>query len=410
MSYQITTLSNGITVISESVDSVHSVSLGIWFQVGSRDELAHEAGLSHFNEHMMFKGTPLHSALSLSEQFDRYGAQQNAFTSKENTCYFANFIDESLPQVFELISDMVQNALFEQSACELEREVVTEEIARSDDDPQDRAYELFARSILPKHNLGLPIAGTKESVATFDSKLAKKYHDKHYHTSNCVVTAAGNLKHEELVALAEKYLTNLKVTDKSNASLRGAPSSYASGRFFETMPIEQAHIVIGTPSLSRKDEDRYKVAVTNHILGGSMSSRLFQEVREKQGLVYTVYSGNQLYSDSGNFLIYAGTRSENIEKVVATSLRELEKMAGGDTRKDELEIAQSAIRGALTLSLESMSGRMRRLGESFLAGAPILSFEESSELYKAVTLDDVTESAAKLFEADKVIAIVGPKG
>ncbi|MBK5211226.1 MAG: insulinase family protein [Coriobacteriia bacterium] len=408
MHYKKTILDNGVTVLSESFSSVRSISLGIWFQVGSRDELPTEAGMSHFNEHMMFKGTPTRNALELSEAFDRLGARQNAFTSKEVTCYYADFIDESLPGIFEILSDMVLNATMDQEQCELERQVVIEEIARSEDDPEDMVYELFTQSLWPSHTLGLPIAGTYESVGSFGSKEALAYHAKHYHAGNCFVVASGNLDHEQLVALAQQYLGNMKSGGDKNSELRVVPTLYESGKFVTHKDTEQAHIMLGSRSISMVDDKRYAYQLANFIFGGSMSSRLFQEVREKLGLVYTVYSMLNPYVDSGFFTIYAGTRPENYEKVVEVAKRELDKIAQGEIRKSEHELALNAIKGSLALGLESTSQRMRMLGSSYLARGSANSFDETVAKYAAVTLDDIHAAASELAADRAVLALVGP--
>lgn len=407
MFYQKTVLENGITVVSEKVPGAHSISLGFWFQVGSRDELSSEAGMSHFNEHMMFKGTPSVDAFELSEKFDRLGARQNAFTSKEATCYYADFIDESLPEIFELLSDMVLNASMEQDQCELEREVVIEEIARSEDDPEDIAYELFCSSLWPHHTLGLPVAGTRESVGSFGSKEARAYHDKHYTAQNCTVVAAGNVDHQQLVMLAEKYLAGMPQGEVKNASTRFAPTEFEKGQFNYFKDTEQAHIFMGGPSISLSDERRYAYNMANFILGGSMSSRLFREVREKLGLVYAVYSLLNPYVDSGFFAVYAGTRPENAEKVVETVRGELDKFARGMISEDDRTLALNAIKGSLALSLESTATHMRTLGSALLAGIEPRSYEETVARYEGVTLEMMHEAAQDIAQAEKVLALVG---
>lgn len=407
MFYRKTVLDNGITVLSEHVASVHSISLGFWFQVGSRDELPAEAGMSHFNEHMMFKGTPSVDAQQLSERFDRLGARQNAFTSKEATCYYADFIDESLPGIFELMSDMVLNAAMDQENCELEREVVIEEIARSEDDPEDIAYELFCKSLWPNHTLGLPVAGTRESVGSFGSKEARAYHDKHYTAQNCTIVAAGNIDHEELVALAEKYLSAMPQSGAGNAAARIVPATSETGQFNYQKETEQAHIFMGGPSISMRDERRYAFNMANFVFGGSMSSRLFQEVREKLGLVYAVYSLLNPYDDAGFFAVYAGTRPENVEKVVEVVRRELNKFAQGSISEDDRTLALNAIKGSLALGLESTSQRMRTLGSSYLARKEAYSYEETVANYENVTLEMMHDAALEIAQADKVLALVG---
>lgn len=407
MYFKKTVLDNGLTILSESVSSVHSISLGFWFQVGSRDELADEAGMSHFNEHMMFKGTPSIDAQTLSEKFDRLGARQNAFTSKEATCYYADFIDESLAEIFKVMSDMVLNASMEQDQCELEREVVIEEIARSEDDPEDIVYELFCKSLWPHHTLGLPVAGTRDSVGSFGSEEALAYHRKHYTAKNCTIVAAGNVNHNELVELAQKYLSDMPQGESANELVRCAPEKFTQGQFNYKKDTEQAHIFMGGPSVSMRDDRRFAYNMANFIFGGSMSSRLFQEVREKLGLVYAVYSLLNPYTDAGFFAVYAGTRPENTEKVVEVVRRELAKFAQGKISEDDRDLALNAIKGNLALGLESTSQRMRTLGSSYLARKEALSYEETVKRYENVTLGMMHEAAYDIAECDKVLALVG---
>lgn len=408
MHYRVTTLDNGVTVLSETVSSVRSISLGIWFQTGSRDEARGEEGLSHFNEHMMFKGTPTTSARALSEKFDRLGARQNAFTSKEETCYYADFIDESLPGVFALLADMVKNALFEQDQCELEREVVIEEIARSEDDPEDICYDLFCSSLWPSHTLGLPVAGTRDSVGSFGTSEAKSYHDRYYRAANCFVVAAGNLDHDELVNLARLYLEDLPGSTPNNKELRVPAGRGRAGRFVHAKETEQVHMLLGTAGVTALDEDRYAATIANYVLGGGMASRLFQEVREKLGLVYAVYSLLHPYTDSGLFAIYAGTRPENTEKVIEVVERELARMVKSGVSNEEFELARNAIRGQLALGLESTAQRMRTLGASYMSRGEACSFDETIARYNAVTSAQVQSAIERLMSVDPTIALVGP--
>lgn len=406
MHYKKTVLDNGITVITEHMDSVRSIALGIFFQVGSRDEMPAEAGMSHFMEHMMFKGTPSLTARELSEAFDRLGARQNAFTSKEVTCYYASFIDESLEGVFGLLSDMVMNASLEQEGCELERRVVIEEIARMEDDPEDVAHELFSATAWPSHPLGLSIAGTRESVGSFNHDDAVAYRSKHYSGDNCIITAAGNVDHDVLVELVVRHMSDLKSHGTQHP--RTAPGPVSATTLFQYKDTEQAHILYGTSTMSASDDDRFALGLANTILGGGMSSRLFQEVREKLGLVYAIYSFPQLYQDSGLFAIYAGTRPENASQVYSIVAEEVRKMAAGEITADELELARQASKGGLALSLESTSKRMIRLAEGFMSKGEILSFDESIARLNGVTLDDVCMVSAKLGESETVLAVVGP--
>jgi len=417
MSIEKTVLGNGITVITEQMESVRSVALGLWFKTGSRDELVCEAGMSHFVEHMMFKGTPTHDARSLSEAFDRLGAQQNAFTSRESTCYFATFIDESLPQVFALFADMVCNASFDEDACALEREVVIEEIARSEDDPEEQVFDLFYQRLWPWHTLGQPIGGTRQSVSSFDRAAALRFRAKHYTADNCVVAAAGNLQHAELVELALKHLEGLPQTAVVGAGqtsaavppVRVAPQVLqAAAMAVQNKDTEQAHLMIGTTTFPSNDARRYTLSLLNTAFGGTMSSRLFQEIREKQGLVYAVYSRPHLYQGRSAFTIYAGTRPDNANKVTELIAVELDKIARDGISADELDLARQATKGSLALSLESTSKRMIRLGDAVLNGLDPLTFDESLERLDRVGVEDGARLAAELMASPMLTAAVGP--
>jgi len=396
-----------MTVVTEAMDSVRSVALGIWFQVGSRDETPAEAGMSHFMEHMMFKGTPTRDARQLSEAFDALGAQQNAFTSKEYTCYFASFLDESLVGVFELMGDMVCHADLAQDQCELERQVIIEEIARGEDDPDDVASELFAATLWPDHTLGLPIAGTREIVGGFGHGAATDFRARHYGTGNCVVAAAGNLEHERVVELAQRFLADLPQTTATRP-VRRAPAEVSPARIFKQKDTEQAQIYLGTAAFAGDDERRYALSLGNNILGGTMSSRLFQEIREKEGLVYATYSIPQLYQDAGLLALYSGTRPENAEHVCELMTREFDRIAAEPVTADELHLARQSAKGALALAMESTSKRMISLATNELFGTPQLGFDELLARYDAVTIADVGAVMAELGALPRTLAVVGP--
>ena len=406
MGFEKTVLDNGITVVTESFEGVRSIALGIWFVVGSRDEQPEEAGMSHFMEHMMFKGTPTRSARELSEAFDRLGARQNAFTSKEVTCYYADFIDESLPGVFELLADMTLNATLDQEACELEREVVIEEIARCEDDPENVAHELFSSLAWPRHTLGRAIAGSRETVGSFGHDLSVAFRAKHYSGQNCIVAAAGNVDHRQVVELTERFMGAL--APSGNSDERVAPGEVKSALRFQYKDTEQSHIFTGRSALSVCDERRYALMLANNIFGGSMSSRLFQEVREKQGLVYSIYSYPQPYSDGGLFAVYAGTRPENGQQVFDTIQQEIEKFGSSDITSAELDRAKASVKGALALSLESTSRRMIRIAEATIADLKVYSFDELLDLYNKTTLDEVRAVAHEVSSGPQTTAVVGP--
>ncbi len=406
MFYRKTVLDNGITVMSEPMDSVRSVALGIWFAVGSRDESAEEAGMSHFMEHMMFKGTPTRSAKDISEQFDRLGAELNAFTSKEYTCYYSRFVDEHLPTAFEILADMVTNATLVDEACESEREVVIEEIARMEDTPDDRIHEIFSHALWPTHPIGLPILGSRETVGQFDHEQSVAFRTKHYVTGNCVVAAAGSVDHEELVQMAERCLAELP---RGPRSVRPVAHAVSEARIdVLEKETEQTHICYGVSTMNAHHPDRFALSLVDGILGGGMSSRLFQEIREKRGLAYSVYSFSALYQDTGEFAIYAGTRPDNAEEVIRLIRAEVENIADNGVSPDELDRVREAAKGHLVLGMESTRMRMTRLGKNEVTGGEILSADEIMERFNSVTMDDLKRVSADALTREKALAVIGP--
>jgi len=406
MFYRKTVLDNGIAIMSEPMDSVRSITLGIWFAVGSRDESPVEAGMSHFMEHMMFKGTPTRSARDISEEFDRLGAELNAFTSKEYTAYYSRFVDEHLDTAFEILSDMVVSASLEQDACVSEREVVIEEIARMEDTPDDRIHEIFSAALWPDHPIGLPILGSRETVGGFDHGQSVAFRSRHYVSGNVVVAAAGNVDHDALVALAEKHLGGIARGPRSMRPVAHAAS--ASRLEVLHKETEQAHICYGVSTMNAHHPDRFALALLDGVLGGGMSSRLFQEIREKRGLAYAVYSFSALYGDTGEFAVYAGTRPDNAETVVKLIREELDRVAADGVTTDELDRVRQASTGHLVLGLESTRMRMQRLGKNEVTGGEILSADEIMERFNAVTMDDLKRVSAEVLSAEKVLAVIGP--
>lgn len=405
MFYRETVLDNGVTVLTESLDSVRSVALGIWFSVGSRDESPAEAGMSHFMEHMMFKGTPTRSAAEISEAFDRLGAELNAFTSKEYTCYYSRVVDEHLPTALEILSDMVGNALLADDACQREREVVIEEIARMEDTPDDRIHELFSRTLWPEHPIGLPILGNRETVGGFDHEAAVEFRTRHYLTGNCVVAAAGSVDHDALVELVRTHL----LLPQGPRSDRPAAESPSTGRLTVlTKETEQTHICYGASCLNARHADRFTLAVIDTVLGGGMSSRLFQEIREKKGLAYAVFSFHALYQDTGQFTVYAGTRPANAEQVVGLIKTEIERLLTSGLTAEELSRAKESIKGTLVLGLESTRNRMTRLGKNAVTNGELLSVDEVMERIDAVDLAATERVAAETLAGERVLALIGP--
>ena len=406
MFFRKTVLDNGVTVMSESMESVRSVTLGVWFAVGSRDESPEEAGMSHFMEHMMFKGTPSRSARDISEEFDRMGAEFNAGTSKEYTVYYARFLDQHLPNAFEVLGDMVVNASLAEEECLKEREVVIEEIARMEDNPEDQVGEIFESALWPNHPIGLPVIGSRETVGSFNHASAAAFRTKHFLTGNVIVAAAGNVDHDELVALAERFLVGLPTgprTPREHSVSEGQKPLVSLSK-----DTEQAHILFGVVTMAAQDPDRFALQLLNDVLGGGMSSRLFQQIREQRGLAYAVQSYPALYQDTGEFAVYVGTRPDNAELVLELIRAEFAKIAEEGITAEELARAQESSAGHLVLSTEATRNRMMRLGRAEVCGNEVLSADDVIDRLSAVTLDDVKHVAAKVLTAETTIAIIGP--
>lgn len=407
MFYQQTQLDNGVTVITERMDTVRSVSLGVWFKVGSRDETPDVLGISHFMEHMMFKGTAKRDAFIISQDFESIGAEPNAFTSKEYTCYYARFVDDKLPRVMEILGDMVTSSVFDQECIDSEREVVIEEIARSEDTPDDYIFDLFTQAAYPSHQLGQPIIGTREIVGAFRHADCLSYRDTHYHADNCVVVASGNIDHAKLVALCREHLATLP---RGVRNTRETVAEQDRPRFaLMQKETEQAHIIYGMPGLPLGHEERFASALLDTALGGGMSSRLFQEVREKRGLAYAVYASTMSYGGAGQFVVYAGTRPSNIEEVVAIIRRELAGVVELGLTEEELDRVREYAIGHIVLSMESTSQRMLRIGKSAIGELDLLSLDELIARYRAVTLSDVKQVAERVLTQDATIAIISPR-
>jgi predicted Zn-dependent peptidase len=404
--YDRTILDNAITVISESIPTVRSVALGIWVAAGSRDERPEEAGVSHFLEHMMFKGTSTRSAQDISQVFDRLGAEVNAFTTEEATCYYSRVIDRHASEAFGVLADMMVDSAFEKDAATSEREVVLEEISRAEDTPDNKVDDLFSRTLWPDHPVGRPVLGERETVSAFTPSNLRSYTGRHYRTGDTVVAAAGNLTHDDVVALATSALADLPAGARAARALSPAVSSRRVA--VATKDIEQAHICWGTLSLDAMSADRFAMDLLSAVLGGSMASRLFQEIREKRGLAYAVHSYNAMYTDTGGFTVYAGTRPENTAKVVGLITAEIAKVLDEGITAEELDRARESVDGHMVLGLENTTRRMMRIGGSEVGGRELLSIDEVIERYGAVTLEDVHRVAVSTLGGPRTLAVVGP--
>lgn len=400
-----TVTDGGVEVITETIDAVRSAAIGIWFNVGSRDETPAEAGMSHFMEHMMFKGTPTRSAAEISEHFERLGGELNAFTSKEYTCFYARVLDEHVDDAMEVLSDMVVNSLLADDAIVPEREVVLEEISRHDDTPDDAVHELFTSTLMPGHPLGLPVLGQRETVAGFDHAASVSFKDRMYVAGNVVVAAAGNVGHARIVNSVQQHL-GLPVGGRIPRPV--SEPEVSSTLKVVTKETEQAHICWGVRGIPARSEERFVLSILDSILGGGMASRLFQEIREKRGMAYSVFSYHSLYLDTGQYTVYAGTRPGNAEEVVKLIRAEADNLREHGVTDEELSRAKESMKGQLVLSLESTRNRMTRLGKSEVTQSELLSINELVDRVEAVTSEDVRDLAARLFSQPQVLTMIAP--
>lgn len=406
MFFEKTVLDNGITIVTESMEQVRSVALGFWVGVGSRDEAPGLAGMSHFIEHLMFKGTKDRTAKDISATFDRLGAELNAFTAKEYTCYYARFLDEHLAVAVDVLTDMLEETLFAGEHIKAEREVVLEEIHLHEDTPDEQIHDLFAQALFAGHPLGASILGVTESVSGFTRGDVVGYYGDNYVPKNLVVAAAGHVRHDQVVGLVTK---SLKLSSKVRAKRKKMVPRPAGEIMVRTKQTEQAHICYGTQALDARHEDRFALTILDTILGGGMSSRLFQEIREKKGLAYSVYSYHSLFCETGLLVIYAGTRPSNVEQVVKLIQAECADVREREVPAEELAKAKDHIKGQLVLGLESTRNRMTRLGKSELTQGEILSLDELVERIDKVTAGDVQRLANQFFVPEKmVLTVIGP--
>ncbi|MHB8925635.1 MAG: M16 family metallopeptidase [Coriobacteriia bacterium] len=403
--YDKTVTDGGVEVITETIDAVRSAAIGIWLNVGSRDETPAEAGMSHFMEHMMFKGTPTRSAADISEHFERLGGELNAFTSKEYTCFYARVLDEHVDDAMEVLSDMVVNSLIADEAIVPEREVVLEEISRHDDTPDDAVHELFTATLMPGHPLGLPVLGTRETVGGFDHAASAAFKKRAYVSGNVVVAAAGHVDHARVVDGVERHL-RLPVGERTARDKHEADVSSAIK--VVTKETEQAHICWGVRGIPARSEERFTLSILDSILGGGMASRLFQEIREKRGMAYAVFSYHSLYLDTGQYTVYAGTRPGNAAEVVKLIRAEADNLREHGVTDAELDRAKESMKGQLVLSLESTRNRMTRLGKSEVTDSELLSMDELVDRVEAVTSEHVRDLAARLFSQPQVLTMIAP--
>ncbi len=411
-SVQRTVLPGGLRVITESLPAVRSAAFGIWAGVGSRDEDPAHAGATHYLEHLLFKGTRRRSALDISAAMDAVGGELNAFTAKEYTCYYARVLDEDLPLAIDVLSDMVTSSLIEPKEVDAERGVILEEIAMNEDDPSDLVHEAFAAQVFGDTPLGRPILGTVESINAISRDRIAEHYRARYTPDRLVVAAAGSLDHDHVVELTRAAFGSALAGDVPPAPPRlsglQAEAAAGTGVRLVSRPVEQANLVLGCGGLARTDRRRFALGVLNAALGGGMSSRLFQEIREKRGLAYSVYSFSSQHADCGQWGIYAGCLPAKTEEVLAICQDEIAKVVASGLTDEELERGKGQLRGSIVLGLEDPSSRMSRLGKSELVYPNLEPVDHILAEIEAVTPDHVREVAAAVLSQPKALAVVGP--
>ena len=404
-----TRLESGLRVVTERLPALRSVAVGFWVATGSRDETDELAGASHFLEHLLFKGTDTRHALEIAEAIESVGGDMNAATGQELTQFYVRVPDRHLPLALEILSDIVWSPALRAEEVESERQVILEEIRMRDDTPDDLVHDLFANALFPSHPLGREIAGTQETITAMPRDAIAEYHRAHYQPENMVVAVAGNLMHDDVVKMVEAALpdpTAYARTPRLNAAEAGEPEPIA----VLERPLEQAHLVLGVRALGRADPDRYALAVVDQVLGGGMSSRLFQEVREQRGLAYSVFSYRSAYEETGSLAVYCGTSPERVDEVLDVVNGELDRLvADGGVSRGELERAKGHMTGSLALSLESSSSRMHRIGRAELTLGEVPDIDEVVERVEAINDDDVARVIDRvLSSASRTLAVVGP--
>jgi predicted Zn-dependent peptidase len=398
-------LANGIRIVTERMPEARSVTVGVWVGVGGRDEPAALAGASHFLEHLLFKGTSTRSARQIAEAIDAVGGEMNAFTSREHTAYYTRLPAAKLDLGLGILGDVVTDPAFRPHEVDAERQVILEEILMNLDMPEDHVHTLLAEAMFPGHPLGREVLGDKETVEAITRDQIDEFFHHWYRPRNLVVTAAGNLDHDEIAAA---FGASLAAPAGGTPPERTAPSEPPRPVVLDADATEQAHVAMGWWGVDNDDEDRYALMVANQVLGGGMSSRLFQEVREERGLCYSVYSWASTYADAGTAGVYAGTAPARVGELLEVVEDEIAKIAASGVTEAELGVAKGFIEGSLVLGLEDSGSRMARLGRSLMARDEIVPLDEQLARIDAVTTDDVARVAARVFGGQRTLAVIGP--
>ena len=406
LNYEITTLENGIRVITETVNHVQFMSMGFWVGVGSRYESEKQWGITHFIEHMLFKGTEKRTADQISGAVDAVGGQLNAFTSKENTCYYIKTLTEDFPLAVDVLSDMFLNSRFDNEEIAKEREVIIEEIKMYEDTPDDQVHDLMSANLWPEHPLGRAILGTEESIAVFDHDMLKDYMKQYYTGSNIVVSVVGNISHNQVVEAIREVLGGIPKGEVNQYRIADRAKPGVNCYYKE---IAQSQICVAMPGVAKEDARLFPLSILNTYLGGGMSSRLVKKIREEEGLAYSVYTYNGSDTATGAFVISVGTRPENCQRVIDIILEELDDVRQNGITKDELDKSFSQLKGSLYMGLETVNSRMNKLGRSMLIYDRVITPEENVDDLSKVTLEDVKSLAGDMFRKENLqITVLGP--
>ncbi len=397
--YQLTTLSNGLTVVTETLPHVRSVAFGVWSRAGSRDEEAGREGTAHFLEHMFFKGSENRSAYDIAYELERKGGYLNAFTSKDHTCFYAHILDDHLPVAVDVLGDMLQNPKLDPAELEREKQVVLEEIKTSIDTPDDWVHELFLMDLYGEHPLAHPVLGNEESVTGLDRDHLRSFIDSRYRNGNLLIAAAGSLVHEEVVDLVERTFSE-RSSENFEDRIVSQPGKSGT-EFLHHRDISQVHVLLGSQGLPYRHDDRYSLVILMNLLGGGMSSRLFQSLREQRGLVYTVSSATSFHEDTGLAAFYLACAPENARLALDLIASEISDISRGDSvSEEELQSSREQVKGHVILALESTFPRMSRLAKGILFEERILSIEETLANIDAVTVDDMVRMAKTILRPE----------
>jgi len=404
---RITRLASGLTVVTEAMADVRSIALGFWVGVGARDEALQQAGASHFLEHLLFKGTPSRSAREIAEAVEAVGGEMNAFTARDHTAFYVRLLADDLELGLDVLCDIMWDPAFRPDEVEAERQVILEEILMLGDEPSDLVHELLAAALWPEHPLGREVIGDERTVSAMAPEVIRAFHDRHYRPGVTVLAAAGLLDHDAVVAGIDRRFAASGRPPGGERPERRPPVLGPEPLVVTTRRTEQAHLALGLPAATRQDPDRHALTLLVQILGGGASSRLFQEVRERRGLAYSVYAYRNGYDDAGMLAVYAGTSPTKAAETLHVVVGELERLADGVSER-ELEVARGSVLGSMALGLEDSGARMSRIGRSLLVHQEVPTVEEVAARFAAVTVDDLRRVAGRTLAGPRSLAVVGP--